>query len=61
MSLFAPADGLVGVGVGGVIAAVVVDGGDFDGGVFGDHEGLCGLVSELPVEVVAGDIEESLL
>ncbi|MEY2727451.1 MAG: hypothetical protein RLZZ458_3318 [Planctomycetota bacterium] len=35
VSLFAPADGLVGVGVGGIIAAVVEDGGDIDGGAFG--------------------------
>lgn len=59
--LFAPADSLSGVGIGGVIAAVVVDGGDCDGGVLGDHERLSGFVAELPVEVVAGDIKESLL
>lgn len=59
--LFAPADGLAGVWVGGIIGAIVVDGRDADGGVFGEDEWLGGLVAELPVEVVAGDIKEGLV
>lgn len=58
VGLLAPADGFSRVRVGGVVRAVVEDGGDGDGAAAGNESGLGVLVVELPVEVVARDIEE---
>ncbi len=60
VGLLAPADIFGGIRIRWVFSAVVKDGGDFEGGAAWEEAGHHVVVAELPVEVVARDVEQSL-
>src|SRR5688500_16590964 len=56
--LLAELDGAPGVGVRGVLGAVVVPAGNAQRGAGGDVDRVAQVVLELPVEVVAGNVQQ---
>ncbi len=58
VGLLTPVDGLARIWVGGIAGAVIEDGGDLYGAASGDEFGLGQIVLELPVEVIAGGVQE---